>query len=42
MDDDDYKLWQYGYEDIEREWDDDWSDERKRDHYKNLEVYNDK
>ena len=37
---DEYKEWQDGYENREEEWDEDWSDEQKRDHLENLKIWN--
>ena len=37
---DEYKEWQDGYESLEEEWDEDWSDEKKRDHLENMKTWN--
>lgn len=39
-DEDEYKEWQHRYEDIEEEWDEDWSNEKRRDHFENLRLHN--
>ena len=41
-DEDEYKEWQDDYEEVEGEWDEDWSDEEKRKYYENLKLYNEK
>ena len=37
---DEYKEWQDNHEEVEGEWDDDWSDEEKQKYYENLEDHN--
>lgn len=37
----DYKEWQEGYEDLNEEWDENWSEEEKLNHLENMKIYHD-
>ena len=39
-DEEEYKQWQDAYDEVEGEWDEDWSNEEKQQYYENLQVYN--
>ena len=39
---DEYKEWQGRYESLRQEWDEDWSDEEKRDHLENMRLCNER